>query len=108
MVEFKCPKPATHLGYLESGIVPAEYVPQIMWNFACNPTRQWCDFVSFNPDFPEEMLIFVKRIKRDDKLISELEAIVRSFLVELDDAVAHLRAVYIDKRERNESAGRAA
>jgi len=66
LVEFKCPKPATHLTYLRAGQVPNEYLPQVMWNFACNPTRQWCDFSSYNPEFPEQMVLFTKRVERDD------------------------------------------
>src|ERR1035437_8705616 len=43
LVEFKCPKPATHLATLRGGSIPGEYQTQIMWNLACNPTRKWCD-----------------------------------------------------------------
>ena len=97
-IELKSPKPATHLGYLRAGVVPSEYVPQITWNFACNPTRKWCDFVSYNPDFPESMSLFIVRTQRDNARIAETEAAVRAFLKELDDQVAELRATYIDRR----------
>jgi hypothetical protein len=107
LVEAKCPKPATHLGYLRSGNVPNEYVPQIMWNFSCNPTRQWCDFVSFNPEFPEPMILFKTRIARDQVRIAEYEVAVRGFLAELDREVANLRAVYIDRSSAAAMAGAA-
>jgi hypothetical protein len=98
LLELKCPKPATHLDYLAGGVVPSEYVPQIQWNFSCNPDRQWCDFVSYNPEFPASMQLFVKRIERDNRRIAETEDIVRGFLRELDTLEAEVRARYIDRR----------
>lgn len=94
MVEFKAPKPATHLAYLRAGVVPSDYVPQIMWNFACNPERQWCDFCSYNPDFPEAMVLFTKRIERDQAKIKELEETVVGFLSEVDREVKNLMSLY--------------
>ncbi|MCW2228115.1 hypothetical protein [Bradyrhizobium elkanii] len=70
-------------------------MPQITWNFACNPGRQWCDFISYNPEFPEQMALFTKRVMRDDARIAETEKIVREFLAELDHEVATLRSTYI-------------
>lgn len=98
MIEIKCPIPATHLEYLQGGVVPSDYIAQIMWNFACNPTRKWCDFISYNPDFPAAMQLFVKRAQRDDRLIFEYETTVAAFLKELDADVADLRARYIERR----------
>jgi hypothetical protein len=97
LVEFKAPKPATHLSYLRSGTVPSEYIPQIMWNFACNPEREWCDFTSFNPEFPEEMVLFTKRIERDNARISEFESIVSDFLAEVEHEVAALKTAYLKR-----------
>jgi YqaJ-like viral recombinase domain len=96
-IELKCPKPATHLAYLRADAVPSDYMPQIMWNFACNPGRQWCDFSSYNPEFPEPMVLFTKRVLRDDAKIADLENIVSDFLGEVDHEVAALRATYLRK-----------
>lgn len=98
LVEFKCPKAATHLGYLNAGVIPNEYMPQITWNFACNPGRKWCDFVSYHPKFPAAMQLLVVRTPRDDRLIFEAEAAVIAFQKELDVTLAELRARYIDRR----------
>jgi hypothetical protein len=97
-VEFKCPKPATHLGYLRAGVVPSDYMLQIIWNFACNPARQWCDFCSFNPDFPEQMSLLIVRIARDEVRIAETERAVCAFLAEVEQELAEIRATYIDRR----------
>lgn len=98
-IELKCPKANTHLDYLRAGVVPEEYKYQVIWNFACNPQRLWCDFVSFNPDFPAAYQLFIPpRVMRDDKVIAETERTVRDFLVEVDEALAELRAVYVERR----------
>lgn len=98
LVEFKCPKPATHLATLRSASIPGDYLTQIDWNLACNPTRKWCDYCSFNPEFPEAMVLFRKRVERDDVRIAVLEKEVRVFLAELDMEVAELRARFADRK----------
>jgi hypothetical protein len=62
----------------------------MQWQMACTG-RKWCDFVSFDPRMPEGMQMFVKRVDRDDVLISELEKEVISFLTELDNKIAQLK-----------------
>lgn len=94
LVEFKCPKPATHLSTLRTGSIPGDYLTQIMWNLACNPDRLWCDYCSYNPEFPEAMILFRKRVARDNARVSELEKSVREFLAELDSEVADLSERY--------------
>jgi len=59
------------------------------WQLACTG-RQWCDFVSFHPDFPEELQLLIIRHKRDDQAIKELEEAVQIFLDDLDKIVAEL------------------
>jgi YqaJ-like viral recombinase domain len=98
LVEFKCPKPATHLETLKTGTIPGGYMTQILWNLACNPDRQWCDYCSFNPDFPESMVLFRKRVPRDNAVIAGLEKEVRVFLVEIDREIADLRGRFTDRR----------
>lgn len=97
LIEIKAPKSITHLGYLRDAIVPDRYMPQILWNFACNPQREWCDFISYHPDFPDAMKLLVIRVHRDDSAIAELERAVRDFLREVDEGVALLRNMYESK-----------
>ena len=94
MVEFKCPKPATHLSTLRSKTIPGDYLTQIMWNLACNPARKWCDYCSYNPEFPEAMILYRQRFMRDDSRIAALEKQVRAFLAELDTEVKALSVLY--------------
>jgi hypothetical protein len=79
LVEIKCPKVATHLAYLIAGVVPAGYKNQMMWQMACTG-RDWVDFVSFRPDLPENLQLFVVRYKRDLARILELETAAMVFL----------------------------
>lgn len=83
MVELKVPKSSTHAEYLLAECVPEIYIPQILWQMACCPDRKWSDFVSYCPDFPEPLDVFICRIERDDKRIAEMEAEARKFLDEV-------------------------
>jgi putative phage-type endonuclease len=92
LVEIKCPKVATHLAYQIAGVVPSGYKNQMMWQMACTG-RDWCDFVSFRPDLPEHLQLFIVRFKRDSEKILELETAVISFLSTVDVMLAKLKKV---------------
>ena len=92
LVEIKCPKPATHLANLIAGVVPAGYKNQMMWQMACTE-RNWCDFVSFRPDLPENLQLFVVRFKRDEKEIEKLQTAVLSFLAAADEMIKKLKEI---------------
>ena len=89
LVEIKCPNSATHLDTLLTGKINNKYLLQMQWQMACSG-RKWCDFVSFDPRFPEDLKIFIKRVERDDKLIAEITAEVKKFLAELDETMTQL------------------
>lgn len=84
ILEIKCPDTDTHYEYLESGLIPSEYLDQINWQIACcGPEIEWCDFVSFDPRVEaEELQLLVIRHERDDKRIAEMEEAVNLFLEE--------------------------
>ena len=92
LVEIKCPKTATHIQYLLSGVVPSQYENQMLWQMACCE-RAWCDFVSFDPRLPAELQLFTVRLKRDDKRIAEMEAEVIVFLREVDALLDKLKGM---------------
>ena len=93
LIEIKCPNTATHLETLLGQSVAGKYDTQIQWQLACTD-RLWCDFVSFDPRLPEQMRLFVSRVKRDDDRIKELEEAVTAFIVELDAKVSDLTRLY--------------
>lgn len=87
LLEVKCPYPATHFDYLLGGEIPTEYQVQMQWEMACTE-RAWCDFVSYNPDFPVAQQLHIVRVPRDHKRIAEITAEVTVFLSEVDALVA--------------------
>ena len=93
LVEIKCPFTATHLEFLTGGEIPDKYITQMQWQMACTG-RAWCDFVSYDPRLPERMQLKVQKVMRNQQLITELEQEVVKFLVELDNKVQKLTALY--------------
>ena len=89
LIEIKCRQPAGHLEDLEAKTPPKKYVLQMQWQMAVTG-RAWCDYASFNPEFPDHLSLRVMRVERDDALIAEIEAEVRRFLDEVAEAVFRL------------------
>lgn len=89
LVEIKCPLPATHLKSLRFGEIDSTYIAQMQAQMAVTGLP-WCDFVSYDPRWPEAMQLWVKRIVRDDAFVRDLEAALRRFLDEVADVVAEL------------------
>lgn len=104
LLEIKAPQSNTHIEYLLEQKVPQKYILQMQSQMACTG-RPWCDFVSFDPRMPSEMQLFVKRIERDDKLISEIEDLVQVFITELDETVLRLRDLYKQGANQNGQSG---
>ena len=91
LIEIKCPIETTHTNTLMSKSVPSKYIPQMQWQLACTGAK-WVDFVSYNPNFPEELQLFVARVDRDDTYIAELlEPEVIKFLDEVDQTILKLK-----------------
>lgn len=93
LIEIKCPNTATHIDTLMGDSIASKYETQMQWQMACTG-RKWCDFVSFDPRMPESMRLFIRRVNRDDKRISELELLVCDFLEEIKAKVQQLRCQY--------------
>ena len=89
LIEIKCPNSATHAKTLLSGKPDNKYITQMMWQMACTG-RQWCDFVSFDPRFPEHLQLFITRIPKDAEVVAELEKQVTEFLQEVAATVEKL------------------
>ena len=96
MLEIKCPQPAAHLETLLTQKIPEKYVTQMMWQLACSG-RQWVDYVSYNPTFPENMRLFIARVFRDDKRIDHLETEIAGFLLEMAVKLSELNSLYGEK-----------
>ncbi len=71
--ECKCPESSeVHLQTLLEGL-PSEHVDQIQGGLWVTG-REWWDFISYHPDFPPHLRLYVQRIERDEAYISRLEA----------------------------------
>lgn len=88
--EFKAPEQSAHLDVIETGKVPTKYLAQVthgLWVTGADA----CDWMSFNPDFPEGLQEVLIRVERDDKAIAAYDAAARAFLEEVSAKVNQLR-----------------
>jgi hypothetical protein len=92
MIEIKCPNSATHLATLRGASIDGKYIKQMQWQMACTG-RQWCDFASYDPRFPFELQLHVRRVNRDDGMIADMQSAVLAFLADVDAAVSELNAM---------------
>lgn len=92
LIEIKCPNEATHLDNLMRGSADPQYLNQMYWQMACTD-RKWCDFVSYDPRFPEHLQMVVYRVNHDAQKIEQLENEVVGFLKEVDGIVEKLNAL---------------
>ena len=72
LIEVKSPNEANHFKNLLNGEQITQYRYQIQ-GYMWLSDRQWCDFCSFNPNYPKKYQISIDRVIRDDDMISELE-----------------------------------
>lgn len=90
ILEVKCPKSKTHLGYLDSGEVPTAYNPQVLHNMWITGA-QFADFMSYDPRFPRGLQRMTVRVERSEAAIRDHEALVLQFLLEVDALEKQLR-----------------
>ena len=72
IIEIKCPNPSNHFKNLLNGEQISQYMYQIQ-GYMWLTDRQWCDFVSFRPDYPTKYRISINRVVRDQDIIDSLE-----------------------------------
>lgn len=92
IVELKCPKSATHISYLKSKTLPAEYLPQLRHHVWVTGA-QWADFVSFDDRLPEHLRLVIYRVTRDQLDIPGYEQAALAFLKEVEAEIADLRSL---------------
>lgn len=92
LVEAKCPLPATHLDYLRTGAIPGKYMRQVTHQLWITGA-QWCDWISYNPDFPEPLHMRLVRVERDETAIKAYELLTRQFLAEVDREAEEVAAM---------------
>ena len=86
VVEIKCPKTATHMGWImaKSAEPPVEYQPQILAQLACTRRRK-ARFISFDPRIAGPRRMMVVDWEPDPAEIAAVEGAALDFLAELDE-----------------------
>ena len=92
ILEIKCPLAKTHYEYLTEGSIPNGYILQMQWQMECADLA-WADFVSYHPDFPENIQLLIVRQERDEKILGPVRDEVKAFLAELEETVEKLRRI---------------
>jgi putative phage-type endonuclease len=94
LIEIKIPNPENHLdNILTGGKQLEQYYDQVQWQLACMPEKEFCDLISFDPDMPDHLQGFVKRIYRDDEYINNMQNAVIAFLSEIETIVNNLKEI---------------
>jgi putative phage-type endonuclease len=99
LVEIKCPNTATHVDTMYRDAAPTKYLNQMQWQMACTG-RSWCDFVSYDPRLGDGLDFYCVRVFRDEDRITEIEAGVKDFLSELDEMVASLQKLKLERNKK--------
>ena len=92
--EIKIPNPENQLdNILTGGKQLEQYYDQVQWQLACMPEKEFCDLVSYDPEMPDHLQGFVKRIYRDDEYINNMQNAVIAFLSEIETIVNNLKEI---------------
>jgi len=84
LLEIKCPRTETHIGYLLERKVPDQYRPQILAQLACTG-RKWADFMSYDPRIPNpKFQSLIVRFQPEKAEIEKVEAAAIQFLKEVE------------------------
>lgn len=93
LVSMKCPKPATHWGYYRNSLLLLEdYRPQVLHEMFVTGA-EYTDLVSFDPRFPVDLQLVIRRVPRADLDLTAYELVLRLFLREVDDELAAMQAL---------------
>ena len=90
IIEIKSPLETTHTNTLMKKQAPSKYYPQMQWGL-CVTQRKFCDFVSYNPSFPEDLQLYIVRVERDDDYIKMLETEVIKFNDEIEQMLNSIK-----------------
>ena len=94
LIEIKIPNPENHLdNILTGGKQLEQYYDQVQWQLSCMPEKEFCDLVSYDPEMPDHLQGFVKRIYRDDEYINNMQNAVIAFLSEIETIVNNLKEI---------------
>jgi putative phage-type endonuclease len=91
-IEIKCPNTATHIEFIKSGKIPANYQKQMTAQMLC-AERSWTDFVMFDDRLPHHLSYKCIRFDLDSKMADEMEGEIKNFLIELNETIETLENI---------------
>ena len=94
IVETKVPNSATHLEYLKTRKIPRDYYWQCLHNVWVSGA-EWCDFVSFDDRFPEELQYLCVRLEPTPLELSAYDESARKFLAEVAAEVESINGLRV-------------
>ncbi len=97
--ECKSVMPTVQVETILGGEYPSEHRAQVQGNLWITG-RRWWDFVSYSPDLPEHLRLYVFRVQRDEAYIATLEKEVRAFLAEVDKVCDRLLRMRLSLEEQ--------
>lgn len=89
LVEIKCPKTSTHIGYHIERKCPSKYYAQIQCQLAVTGLAH-AYFVSYDDRVPERLQMLCVHVPRDEPYIKEMRAKVLHFLDEAQEIMNSL------------------
>lgn len=92
LLELKSPEPAAHLDYLKTGNIGKAYEAQILHSMWVTGAES-CDWMSFQPEFPEGLQTKLIRVERNETVIAEYAAKAEAFLAEVEREVEAIRSM---------------
>jgi len=95
LIEVKCPKTSTHIGYLRQMELPRSYVAQVTHNLWVSGAK-WCDFVSFDDRLPPGMQLMGVRVTRDDLNVEAYVDKAELFLVSVEKELSDIKTQFAD------------
>jgi putative phage-type endonuclease len=81
-LEIKCPTSQTFFKWVIEGVVPEQHKPQMLAQMAVTG-RKWADFVAFDPRYPPEQDLFIRRFVPHPQEIEDVKKAARQFLQEV-------------------------
>lgn len=89
VIELKCPKTTTHLGYIEAGQLPDTYAGQCLHNLYISGAETLF-FGSFDDRLPAHLQLFVKEVHAKDMPLEEYGRELDEFLKQLEGRIQAL------------------
>lgn len=90
-IEIKCVIANTHWERLKKGSFDSSYKWQIHGHILI-AEKQWCDFVSYCPEMPEDKQLYIFRVNRDEDIINRMKIRLSEFWQLVDENIKILES----------------